>query len=185
MKKNHFRICTVAVATLFSALLLSGCKHNRGEAQIEDSVSDSVSYTYAPLGPILELPPSVEDSLRGWEAFWDLQEEMERFRIKNTGDLGFSTDELIRIEGELIHDSIPESIALPAVKSRTLVFRTLAFKLKDQLDHRAPGADIDSTRIKMLESYNAFRFHISDALRVKVYEDFLNRDTSETKPLQQ
>ncbi|WP_224491240.1 hypothetical protein [Robertkochia flava] len=160
------------------AVLLTACREEETETNTEKSTEAPVSYAYSPLGPIIELQPSVEDSLREWTAFWELQEEMEIFRSKNTGDLSFNVDELIRIEKELLHDSIPEKVKLPAVKSRSLVFRTLAYKLKDQVEHRISAADIDSTRVKMLESYNAFRFHIADALREKVYEDFLNRDTT-------
>lgn len=165
---------------LIISMFIWGCGQEKTTTQEETKGGSEVSSGYMPLGPILEMQPSVTDSLQDWKSYWDLQQEMENFRMKKSGDLGYVTDELIRIQGELINDSIPEKANNPAVKSRSLVFRTFALKLKDQIEHGAPAAEIDSTRVKLLETYNAFRFHISDALRVKAYEDFLKQDSTFT-----
>lgn len=163
---------------LFVSLIAISCGDEPGEGQSEDRVEETGSTTYTALNPLLKVDPEVEEQLRDWKAYWDLQQEMEVFRAKSVGDLTYITDELLRIQGELIHDSIPEKVQIPAVKSRSLVFGTFARKLKDQLTQRAPSAEVDTTRMKLMESYNAFRFHITDALREKVFEDFLQQDST-------
>lgn len=163
----------IAIGFMFIA-----CKQQGSTDEASEDTDQETTYAYEPLDPILELDASVEDSLNEWNAYWELQREMEQFRGVKTGDLSYVNEELLRIQSELIHDSIPEKVQNPAVKSRALVFRTFALKLKDQLEQRAPSAEVDSTRVKLFESYNAFRFHVADALREKVYEDFLKRDTT-------
>ncbi|THD69682.1 hypothetical protein E7Z59_04980 [Robertkochia marina] len=159
-------------------LVLFACGQEQSTESTSEDSAQETSYTYVPLDPILKLDAQVEDSLKEWKSYWELQREMERFRGVKSGDLSYINEDLLRIQSELIHDSIPEKVQNPAVKSRALVFRTFAMKLKDQLEQRAPSAEVDTTRVKLFESYNAFRFHIADALREKVYEDFLKRDTT-------
>lgn len=178
MKTKSFFSNFTFYSLLIAAVILVSCGQEHSGEQAEDKNEEVAAYTYAPLGPVLEMDASAEEAIREWTAYWELQEEMENFRSKSSGDLSYINEELIRIQGELIHDSIPEKVKTPAVKSRSLVFRTFAEKLQDQLKHRVPIAEVDTTRVKMLETYNAFRFHIADALREKVYEDFLERDTT-------
>lgn len=164
--------------TLLLLLLLTvACGRSDKEQQkVEPDTAVAVT-PYSPLEELYELNSGVKESIADWKAYVNLEREMKNFRATRSGDLGFITDELIRIQKGLITDSIPEKLKIPAVKSRALVFGTFTQKLKDQLNHRVPVADIDTTRIKIMESYNAFRYQISDALRDKIYEDFLNRDS--------
>ena len=178
MKSRSLLKRTTRFCLLLTTVLLVACGQEQAGENTAENARNSSDYTYAPLAPVLELEPQVEEAIQNWESFWDLQQEMELFRAKGSGDLSFITDDLLRIQTELINDSIPEKVQNPAVKSRSLVFGTFARKLKDQISHRAPVAELDTTRFKLMEAYNAFRFHISDALRDKVYEDFLERDTT-------
>lgn len=167
-----------AILLIFAAFLAISCGRSEEKVpQAEDTAAEPTITTYAPLDELYPTEARVGERIKTWKAFWNLEKEMKNFRATESGDLGFITDELIRIEATLIDDSIPEKVNIPAVKSRVLVFRTFTKKLKDQLNHRVPTADIDTTRFKILEAYNAFRYQVSDALRDKVYEDFLNRDT--------
>lgn len=163
---------------LVIVLLFTGCGQEPSEKNATEEPRQDKAYAYTPLGPLFKLEPQVEKTIEDWDSFWDLQQEMELFRGKNSGDLSFITEDLLRIHAELMHDSLPEKLQNPAVKSRSLLFGTFALKLKDQIQHRTSAAELDTTRVRLLESYNAFRYQIGDALREKVFEDFLQRDTT-------
>lgn len=168
------------IAGILPVMLLQSCGRSEKRQQDGETATEVAVTTYAPLDAFYKIDSEAGRQIENWKEFWSLEKEMKNFRETRSGDLGFITDELIRIEGTLMNDSIQEKVNVPAVKSRVLVFRTFVNKLKDQISHRVPVADIDTTRFKILESYNAFRYQVSDALRDKVYEDFLNRDSLET-----
>ncbi|MBL7473941.1 hypothetical protein [Robertkochia sediminum] len=173
---TFYRYSVILVA--FVAFAAISCGRSEEKAtQVENTVAIPTISTYAPLEELYVIDPRTGERMQTWKAFWELEKEMKNFRATESGDLGFITDELIRLEATLINDSTLEKVNIPAVKSRVLVFRTFTKKLKDQLNHRVPTPDIDTTRFKILEAYNAFRYQVSDALRDKVYEDFLNRDS--------
>lgn len=180
MKRSDSCTYTVSIITLIAVLLLASCRSDRkpDSPVEEDPENTEEAKALSDLDPMLDMDEEVRRQLYEWNAFWDLETEMKNFGDKETGELSYTTEELIRLEKELFHDSLPEQLNSSALKSRALVIRTFAMKLKDQIDHGVGQSDVDSTRIKLMEAYNAFRFQVADALRNKIYDEFLQQSDS-------
>ncbi len=167
----------LSLGLLLSFIVFSCGREEKTEENAEDQEQEV--RTYAELPEIRPLEGIDESQIDSWINFRELEAEMRTFRNKNSGDLTYTVDQLIQIENKIHADTIPDKFNTRGIKSRLNLMKTFLYQLKFRLQDNDDVSEVNASRTKVMEAYNALRFQISEVLREKIYEDFLekNRDS--------
>lgn len=155
---------------------IQGCK-DQGSASDEEQTSDSllvIQKRFQELPDPVEIDAETREKMADFTMFAELEQEMEKFRNKSTGDLSFSVEQLKNIDQRINRDSLPGALNNPAIKSRLTLMRTYLRLMDTQLKQAGAESQVDSARVKLYLAYNGLRYQINDVLREKIYEAFLD-----------
>ncbi|TRZ46412.1 hypothetical protein [Robertkochia solimangrovi] len=172
-RSTRFWLSTIVLRSGLILLLLANASCGDGEKkEVPEEIKQAVS-SFTQLPDTFNLSDVSRKEIDTWKRFREFEKEMETFRVKTSGDLSFSTEQLLVIDTLLQKDTIPPKFDNRAIKSRLIVISTFIHKLDAQLGGNTRAKDIDNTREKLMEAYNGLRYQIADVLTDKVYEDFL------------
>ncbi|WP_417443079.1 hypothetical protein [Joostella sp.] len=177
MKKSIYILSFSLSLFIFSC----GNDENKEEVVVSD---ENAQVSYSQLPAITSISKEKLAEINKWKKFKELSSLMEKFQRQNTGDLTYYAEEFIRLDKDIEKDTLfPAKFEIPDVKSRLIVFNTFSNQLKVRLEENAPIDSINITRKRVMMSYNALRDQLSESLKSKIYEDFINNTPpSKEKP---
>ncbi|MEL4308836.1 hypothetical protein [Joostella sp. CR20] len=163
----------IYIAIFLGGLFFTSCGSDASQDGNVTSEEEK-ELTYSELPAIVPISQEKLTEINKWKKFKELSVLMEKFQNQQTGDLTYFAEEFIRLDTDIAKDSLfPAKFNSPDVKSRLVVFKTFSHQLKTRLEENAPVDSINVSRAKILTTYNALRQQLSEALKSKIYQDFI------------
>ncbi|MCX2680954.1 hypothetical protein OOZ15_13455 [Galbibacter sp. EGI 63066] len=160
------------ILLLAGCFFLINCGNKSDKEQVEEEETQETSYEKLP--DIVEISDEKLITINKWAKFKELSELMVKFQRQTRGDLSYFSEEFIRLDKEM--DSVPPKFDIPEVKSRMVVFKTFAYQLGSRLNENAPVDSINVSRARVFNAYNAIRIQLSESLKSKIYQEFLEEN---------
>jgi hypothetical protein len=162
-------LCIVALL----ALILTSCRR-----EVQEKPSDKVvrEKQAKPENPpkLMRLKPEYEKAIRDWEAYSNLEMEMQRFQISTPKEYVLIVENLLRLEKELSASKFPDKFNIPQLKSRILVFKTYLLQTKSLVkEERVDTKVIADQKIKLITAFNAIKKQLAEALTENITEELL------------
>lgn len=157
---------------IFILMLLTSCRQQQQEpapevsdtphAKVQPQETDS---TESP--SVLRLKPDYEAEVKQWEAFYNLEIEMQKFQQAGRQEGGLIIEDLLNLEKQLSASDFPEKYNIPQVKSRIQLLKTYLLQTKSMLNGQKPDTALtlfNAQKTKIITAFNAIKKQLSETL---------------------
>ena len=166
----------IPVISALVYMMLMACQQKEQVPAAEDPVQETQEQEAVAeaLPSILKLKPSYETEITQWEAFNNLEIEMQKFQKAVQNDNTLIVEDLINLEKQLSESGFPEKFDIPAIKSRLRVFKTYLLQTKALTNERTADSRLRKTQCrKILTAFNAVKKQLAQTLTGDLTEQLL------------